>query len=74
MSGISLTSFNNISYKFSSFKYVTTADSIDSLCCAIDLSSLISKANATANEPNLLPNPTFFSILFKLNTNLCNIV
>ena len=58
ISGISLTSFNNILYKFSSFKYVIT-DSIKSLCCAYVLSSLISKANATAKEPNLLPSPTF---------------
>ena len=70
ISGISLTSFNNISYKFSSFKYVMTADSIESLCCAYVLFSLINYARATAKEPNLLPSPTFCNILFRLKTNL----
>ena len=30
------------------------------------------KAKATAKEPNLPPNPTLPSILFKLKTNLCS--
>ena len=30
----------------------------------------INRANATANDPSLLPKPTFFNIRFKLNTNL----
>ena len=59
ISGISLTSFNNISYKCSSLRYVMTADSIESLIGAIYLDGGFANAKKFIN--------TFWGPYFDIN-------